>query len=388
MKRFLLLLVSIIVTATVTACSRTPPQIRAEQRLFLPLSLEFVGEYQLPKTTFADTPVGGLSGLSYDRDRDRFYAISDDRSNLAPARFYTFKLQLTPSGAIEGVKLEDVTFLRDRNGETYPPGTLDTEGIALSPRGSIYISSEGSSNRGIAPFINEYNLETGKLLSSLKIPQRYLPNREQQQGVQNNLGFEALTLSPKSLSREDPFRLFTATESSLLQDEVTELQDGVTESPNQSAPIRLLHYIINPIGDPFLVAEHLYLLEPSAEEVIYNGLTELIALQKEGYFLSLERTYGWTGAGAKIFQIVVANATDTTKIASFADNLAAVTPLKKKILLDLSQLDIELDNLEGMTLGPRLQDGSRTLVLISDDNFRQDQVTQLLLFRLRENTRK
>ncbi|MEM6840530.1 MAG: esterase-like activity of phytase family protein, partial [Cyanobacteria bacterium P01_C01_bin.120] len=41
-----------------------------------------------------------------------------------------------------------------------------------------------------------------------------------------------------------------------------------------------------------------------------------------------------------------------------------------------------IDNLEGMTLGPPLPDGSATLWLISDDNFSDDQTTQVWLFRL------
>jgi hypothetical protein len=53
------------------------------------------------------------------------------------------------------------------------------------------------------------------------------------------------------------------------------------------------------------------------------------------------------------------------------------------LLLNLKQLDIRLDNLEGMTLGPRLPDGSQSLLLVSDNNFNSLQITQLLLFRLK-----
>ena len=59
-----------------TACA--VPQLQAEQRIFTPLSLEFLDSYDLPKTEFAGTIVGGLSGITYDRLRDRFYALSDD----------------------------------------------------------------------------------------------------------------------------------------------------------------------------------------------------------------------------------------------------------------------------------------------------------------------
>ena len=41
------------------------------------------------------------------------------------------------------------------------------------------------------------------------------------------------------------------------------------------------------------------------------------------------------------------------------------------------------DNLEGMTFGPDLPDGSRTLVLVSDNNFEPLQKTQIVALRWR-----
>lgn len=248
----------------------------------------------------------------------------------------------------------------------------------MSPRNTIFISSEGNPTKNIKPFIAEFELETGKKLREIRLPQRYLHSKEsdQPQGIQENLAFESLTINRTGLP-EDPFRLFTATESALIQDASFEEE--------QQARIRFLHYVINPVGNPILVAEHLYLLENAPVEVISNGLTELIALPKEGYFLSLERTFGFTGAGAKLFQVVIGNATDTSNIDSLKGNLSQIRPLKKQLLFDLQDLGIYLDNLEGMTLGPQLPDGSQSLLLISDDNFNEEQISQLLLFRLAEN---
>ena len=110
-------------------------------------------------------------------------------------------------------------------------------------------------------------------------------------------------------------------------------------------------------------------------------MTELLVLEKQGYFLSLERTFGFTGVGAKIFQVAVNNATDTSTFDSLQE-ISGIQPLRKNLVLDLQDLDIYLDNLEGMTLGSRLPDGSHSLILISDNNFNDEQVTQLLLFRL------
>jgi hypothetical protein len=47
-------------------------------------------------------------------------------------------------------------------------------------------------------------------------------------------------------------------------------------------------------------------------------------------------------------------------------------------LTDLSPLD----NIEGITLGPKLPDGRQSLVLVSDDNLSPTQVTQFLAFAM------
>ncbi len=376
------LFLSLTLLLTVTACN-PPSRVSASERIFLNLSLEFLDRYELPKTKFKNTPVGGLSAIAYDRNLDRFYVLSDDRSNLAPARFYTFKanFQLIEDNSqvkIDKFKIEDVTFLRDEQGNTYQPGTIDAEGIALSPRGTIFISSEGDTKKGIMPFIGEFELKTGKKKSNLPIPSRYLAAADlPPQGIQENLAFESLTLNPNGLLANDPFRLFTATESELIQDQTKE------QSEQAQARIRFLHYELDSVAAPILVAEHLYLLEPSPVEVISNGLTELLALQN-GQFLSLERTFGFTGAGAKIFQVAIGNATDTSNIDSLKGDLTQIQPLKKQLLFDLQDLGFYLDNIEGMTFGPRLADGSQSLILISDDNFNEEQITQFLLFRFRQ----
>jgi len=43
-------------------------------------------------------------------------------------------------------------------------------------------------------------------------------------------------------------------------------------------------------------------------------------------------------------------------------------------------LGIPLDNIEGMTFGPDLPDGRRSLVLVSDNNFSAAGFTQFLVF--------
>src|SRR4028119_64584 len=334
-KLFSLLLVLVITLLSflMTACA--PSQARtAEQRTFLDLSLNFLGEYQLPEMKFKDTQVGGLSALTYDRQRNKLYALSDDRSQFAPARFYTLGLNLnrTDTGeiGIEKVDVEDVTFITDENGKTYPKGSLDPEGIALSPKGTVFISSEGVPSEGIAPFIREFDLKTGKQQQSLRIPERYLPNdtKEEQppRGIQNNLGFESLTFELGSLAAAsgDPFRLFTATESALFQ-------DSLPPDSEQSTRIRLMQYLIGNIARPMVVTEHAYLLDPTPKGANNNGLTDLLTVDTGGHFLGLERTYGLLGVGAKIYQLAMGAATDTSGIPTLKGDLSRINVVKKKL---------------------------------------------------------
>lgn len=380
-KRAVRTILHLILLVLLVGCGMTG-RVLAEDRLFLDLELEFLDAYDLPKQTFQNTPVGGLSAIAYDRQRDRYYAVSDDRSRLAPARFYTLAITLKqpePDKAqIAAIAVEKVTLLKNAQGETFPPNTTDTEGLALSPRHSVFISSEGIPHLKVAPFIKEFDLQTGNMLHTLPLPQRYLPDPEAQapQGMSENLGFESLTIFPQQGLSSDPFRLFAAIEGALQQDS-DRMDDG-------RVPLRILHYGINPIGPPGLIAEHLYLLEPAPLGAVKSGLSDLMALDREGYWLTLERHLGLMGFQAKIFQAITAGGTDTSSILAMKDNLSTITPVQKRLLLDLDTLGIELENLEGMTLGPHLADGSQTLVIISDDNFSAEQKTQVLLFKLRD----
>ncbi|WLT38849.1 esterase-like activity of phytase family protein [Synechocystis sp. B12] len=124
-------------------CGVAPDAVQAEARLFLPLSLEFLDSYTLPKQAIEDLPVGGISDLTYDRQRDVYYAVTDDRRS---PRFYTMHLTIVPGQEGIGIAKAEIvgmTRLRTSGGETYDPQLLDPEGIALSPRQTLFISSEG-----------------------------------------------------------------------------------------------------------------------------------------------------------------------------------------------------------------------------------------------------
>lgn len=58
------------------------------------------------------------------------------------------------------------------------------------------------------------------------------------------------------------------------------------------------------------------------------------------------------------------------------------TAVRRTLLYDYRGAGFVLENLEGMTWGPTLSDGSRVILLISDDNFDRGQETQILALRV------
>jgi hypothetical protein len=354
------------------------PEVNAEDRLFLPLSAEYLGRYILNEKDFKDTRVGGLSAITYDRQNDLFYALSDDRGGRAIPRFYTLKIQLDETPAIQQVQIQDVTFIQNEDGMLFQPGFVDPEGIALTQRGTLLISSEGAGNQKQPPFVGEFDLKTGKRLLQTPIPEAYIPDSYgplQTRGVQDNRAFESLTVSSGG-TKSDPFRFFTAVEAPLVQD--LEPPDPKREGRN-----RLLHYLVE--RDRIsLVSEHLYPLDPKPQGAMDHGLSEMLSIDQAGHFLSIERSFGLTGFKIKLYQVITGAATDISTIESLRGELKGVQPARKRLLLDFADVKINPDNLEGITFGPRLPDGSQSLILVSDDNFNAlTQATQFILLRLK-----
>ncbi|WP_292825557.1 phytase [Nostoc sp. JL33] len=338
------------------------------------------------------TALGGLSGVTYDPANKRYYAISDDRSQVAPARFYTF------TAADSDVTFTNVTPLKDINGNFFALNSLDPEAIALSNNGTVFISSEGEVNpaagRVTNPFIKEFSLATGQEVGTLFVPTKFLPvvqdtngngiidaNDTQISGVYNNLAFESLTITP------DQKTLFTATENALSQ-------DGLIASLTSGSRSRILQYNLV-TGQP--EKEYLYITNAIAQPPnpktgsSNNGLADLLAIDNRGTFLALERSFAQgVGNTIKIYEVSLQGATDISTIDSLsslsAEQLAAIKPAQKRLLLNLNDLNLPtdpnhptgVDNIEGITFGPKLADGRQSIVLVSDNNFGNTQYTQIL----------
>lgn len=314
---------------------------------------------------FRGTVVGGLSGLAYDPGSGRYRAVSDDRRR---PRFYTLAIDLG-GGRLDadGVRVEAVTFLADGGGRPFADGRADLEGIAPAPGGGLFLASEGDTAHGAAPFVARFDLD-GRLLGELPVPAYYLPAPATGSGVRDNKAFEALTVTP------DGSRLVAGLENALTQ-------DGPAADLGVGSPARLLIYDLA-TGVP--VSERVYPVDPvelapsPADAFRLNGLVELAALDN-GRLLALERGFsagrGLTvaaGTSVRLYLVTLAEGTELALRPRLAEAPGGgpPRPVGKRLLLDLGAAGLPLDNLEGMTLGPLLPDGRRSLVLVADDNFK------------------
>jgi hypothetical protein len=367
-KRLLALLAVVVAAAAVAVSPAGAVSPNAHQP-----SLQFMGQAIIPTgTAFAGTTVGGLSSITYDADRNVYYVLSDDQSQINPARFYTLSIDVGPSFGANDVHFDAVTTLQKPGGGPYPTGGLDPEGLALTKDRELILTSEGNTNTLLAPFVRRYDL-AGGYLADLPVPGYYLPTADHSSGIRFNLAFESAGVPPNGRF------FFTATENALFQ-------DGPAATPTNGSPSRILRYNLQ---NGQLDREYLYETDPIFEPPVpptnfaVNGIVELLPFNNE-FMLSMERSFSvgvpGTGNEIKLYSVALPGATNVLGTPSLAG--LDVRPAQKTLLFDLGSLGIPLDNVEGMTLGPKLPDGRQSLVLVSDNNFAASQFTQFLLFAI------
>jgi len=328
------------------------------------MKLELLGQVTMPTgLMYDDTEVGGLSAISYAPKEDIFYVLSDDRSFKQPARFYRFTIDISDGEVAESsIQIVGVTSLQDNEGKLFRAGSVDPEGIAVTENGDLFISSEGVSSKLIPPFVALYNSE-GKQLKMMDVPESFFPSPDGGRGVRDNMGFEPLTLSA------DGRFLTVASENALIQ-------DGVQATLVSGSPCRLIIFdtVSGEVIDEFIYRTDPVPEVPTVPDGLHvNGLVELLTLESKGSYLALERAFS-EGKGSNIRLYYTA----ITSRESSGDPVA----LSKELILDFDSLGFPLDNLEGMSFGPDLSDGRRSLVVISDNNFSSSQFTQILVFAL------
>ncbi|MGW3286512.1 esterase-like activity of phytase family protein [Streptomyces sp. NPDC001002] len=348
--------------------------------------LDFLGERELPDAlAFQGTTVGGLSGISYDAKTGTYYVISDDRSATNPARFYTADIDFA-HGALKSVQLTGTHPWLRPDGTTFPPTSTttatvapDPEGIAVDPRrGGLVWTSEGerivpSGGQALLgdPWIRRATT-TGTYTAQLPLPPQLHMN-SQEFGPRQNQTLEGLAVTP------DGRRIVTAMEDPLYQ-------DGTDPTPEHGALTRIT---VHDADTGLPLAQYAYPLEPlfatpPAGSTDTNGVSDIVALGRDR-FLVLERAsiYADNNWKSRVYLVDLHGATNVLDRDSLTPVPGhKVKPVRKTLVTDLSDVPAlsRVDNVEGITLGPRLPDGRRTVVLVSDDNFAARQVTQVIAF--------
>lgn len=299
------------------------PTAAAQPRLSL--NPTWQGVYRLrSESTGADE----LSGIAY-AGGSTYYAVGD---NGTPA---IWQLAATISTTFGWVTSGLVT-----GGLNTPGMGRDSEGIALRPgANNVWVTDEIDST------ITEFSLSDGAKVGSVAVPEIYRPAN-----VQNNLGLESLTYGAA--------KLWTANEEALKPDgSISTTRTGSWVRVQQFAgedlaPTVQYAYRTDRISgmSPFISVER-------------SGLVDLLALP-DGRVLALEREVGGFLPlfRSRIYQIDFSAASDVSGVASLADG--GFTAVGKRLLWQGFFLS---DNFEGMTLGPRLNNGTYSVVLISDN---------------------
>lgn len=346
--------------------------------------VRFLGEKIIPKGMFGGTTVGGLSGIDRDPRTGRYVLISDDRSALQPARFYTADIDVTGHGLGDVTLTSTHPFLR-KDGTTFPPLTandgtaVDPEDIRVDPWTGDYVwSQEGE--RIVSPddtVLIDPSIQTahrdGSFGRALPLPAVERMSADNH-GPRQNEVLEGLTFAAGGTL------VVSAVEGALLQDGPDPTTDHGTLS-RLTVQTRTGH----------LLAQYAYPQEPvfaapnPPGSFSTTGVPEILAMNPADptRFLVMERAFV-TGVGNKIriFEVDLHGATNIARYDSIAG--AHIKPVHKKLVADLADFPLStVDNVEGMTWGPRLRSGERTLVLVSDDNFAASQVTQVIALAVR-----
>lgn len=346
-------------------------------------SLRYINTLVVPhKLQFRGTTVGGLSGIDYDPSTKNYYLICDDRSSINPARFYTARIQLSAKG-ISQVEITDVDTLLQKDGKTYPAlarhATKTTDPEAIRYNGitkKLTWTSEGeriiieTDTILIDPTINVVS-RNGSFADEYKIPEN-MKMQVTESGPRQNGVLEGLTFA------DDFKNLYISMEEPLFQDgprpalqrnkAFTRIYQFDTRTKRNTAQYA---YELEPIALP-----------PTTEgQEINNGISDILWLSP-GQFMVTERSFsGGPGTNIKVFLASTKGADNIINVPSLIKTPAA-HPMEKKLLLNMDDLGIFIDNVEGATLGPKLANGHQSVIFAVDDNFAAHEQNQFLLFEV------
>jgi hypothetical protein len=346
--------------------------------------LKFLSSYIIPYNyQYNRTTVGGLSGIDYNPVKNEYYCISDDRSDKNAARFYTMGITLNDN-KIDSVYFLKSTFLKGPDGKDYPSSQLnpyrtpDPECLRYDANNNTFIwGSEGekiiSSEKNILvnPAITIIDSQ-GNYIDTFSLPRQMLMTTHNY-GPRRNGVFEGLTFLDNYKS------LLVSVEVPLLQDG---REAGIGDS---SGIIRMIKF---DVASWKPVAQYAYKIDPVAHPPLpfsgfrINGISDILSLGKDK-LLVIERSFS-NGRLSCTVKVYLASLDKATNVQSF-DSLKAKNNfqiINKKLILNMDNLGIYIDNIEGVTFGPTLPDGKRSLIFIADNNFNPLEQSQVLLFEV------
>jgi len=328
--------------------------------------IRFLDEYIVPENIMVnETIVGGLSGIDY--ANGTYYLISDDATN---PRYYEANIKIRSS------KIDTISFtkvVRFTDSTQY----LDVEAIRYDVnKKRALITSEGSINRKKDPSFFSTN-STGKDIQYFHIPETLKATSKQK--PRNNGTLEGLTISHNTngywIAMELPL------EADGPEPQVTETKSPVRITyidANSQKPTKQFAYLLDKIDKT-----------PKGSFAV-NGLTDLIEY-KQDQFIVIERSYssglGTQGNSIKLFNIDATNASNTLAMDTLKSNELMFA--KKELLFNFESVraqltDMSIDNIEGLTFGPKLANGNKTLLLVADNNFNKlgPQLNQFILLEV------
>ncbi len=347
--------------------------------------LQYLHTYTIPHNyTFKETIVGGLSAIDYDEKTNQYYMVCDDRSSLNPARFYKAKIAISQN-KIDTVIFTQLSYLKDVNGKTYPGTkenpykTPDPESIRYNPNSKLLVwSSEGENAiRGkdsilINPSVY-FVTPNGKFKDSVSMPSNlYMSFKEKgprQNGVLEGMSYadnyKTLMVNVEEPLQEDGPRADLQPNGAMIRFYQFDMQ---TKKPTHQYAYELspVVYAPNPINE--------YKIN-SVPEFLWIGNNQLLVL---------ERSYS-TGRIPCSIRIFLADYNQATDVSTFTSLKAPAQyqPMKKTLLMNLDELGIYTDNIEGISFGPVLPNGNRSILLVSDNNFSPIQKSQITLLELK-----
>lgn len=335
--------------------------------------------------TYNKTNVGGISGITYNPKSNKWYLLSDDRSEHSFSRFYEANLNYNLR-QFNNINIKNVNSLKQPNGSNYISKkqfnnkskdiVADPESIRFDPlTNNILYTSEGDRSLGLNPFIRFSNLN-GNFISELPINESLKMDTQSKKGFRNNLAIEGSTFSVDGTS------IWTSMEAPVIQ-------DGPVPTADSGALSRITQYdrrgnVLSEYAYPIDSVPHVGNNAKTAE----NGVSEMLAINKHE-FLTLERASVQSSDGTfknyvRIYKIDINHASDIKDTQTLQN--AEVTPVKKKLVANLNDAQLDkVDNIEGMTFGKKLANGNDSLVVVSDNNFNKSQISQFIVFEVVNN---